>query len=125
MVGKLWRAFASLLTFAGISRGAEQAWPALPNKGFISGRAATAKDVAGGNAVFVAARNGVTIGIPIGVTIPQYAHLSGEGGTVTRVIVVQAEAANGIKLFGVRDLQGKEYVVKDTDLRLFGTKPPN
>ena len=44
--------------------------------------------------------------------------------TWERVILVQAEDANEIKLFGVRGLDGKEAVVKDGDLELLGTQKP-
>ncbi|MGC2080283.1 MAG: hypothetical protein WA728_30575, partial [Xanthobacteraceae bacterium] len=36
----------------GAGQGAGQSWPPLPTTGFVSGRAATDKDVADGNAVF-------------------------------------------------------------------------
>jgi hypothetical protein len=116
---------AALLSLVGATEAAEQGWPALPTTGFILGHAATEKDVADGNAIFVAKVNGVIIGRPIAITIPQYAHLTDAQGNVTPVVVVQAELANGIKMFGARDKRGKEYVATERDLRLFGTHPPN
>jgi hypothetical protein len=121
MSGRFWR--GSLLAFMGGHQAAAQDWPTLPSKGFISGRAATKQDVANGNAIFVAELNGNVIGIPIRITIPQYAYLSESSGKVSRVIVVQAEEANGHKLFGVRDLRGQEFVATDSDLRLVGIEP--
>jgi len=120
------RRIVSLFTFMGLSYvAAAEEWPSLPDKGFILGRAATEKDVADGNAIFVAKSNGIIIGKPIAIMIPQYAYLL-EGNDKKRpVIVIQAEDANGIKLFGVRDLDGKEYVTKETDLNLLGSEPPN
>jgi hypothetical protein len=46
-------------------------WPALPTKGFIVGRPATQRDVADGNAVFSAEKNGKVIGAPLSIQIPQ------------------------------------------------------
>jgi hypothetical protein len=74
-----------------------------------------------GDAVFVAAVKDVIVGKPLPISIPQYALLR---NTHERVILVQAEEANGIKLFGVRGLDGKEAVVQDTDLELLGTERP-
>ena len=99
-----------------------QDWPILPSTGFISGRAATEKDVADGNAIFVLKAQGAIIGRPLEVVIPQYAYLNKEGHK--QVILVQAEEANGIKLFGIRDATGKEYISEGSDLELLGTKPP-
>jgi hypothetical protein len=104
---------------------AAQGWSALPDKGFILGRAATDKDVADGNAIFVAKSNGIIIGKPIAMMIPQYAYLLDGKDKRRPVIVIQAEDANGIKLFGVRDLNGKEYVTKETDLHLLGSEAPD
>ena len=104
---------------------AAQGWPALPDKGFILDRAATEKDVADGNAIFVTKSNGIIIGRPIAIVIPQYAYLLEDNDKRRPVIVIQAEDANGIKLFGVRDLNGKEYVTKETDLHVLGSELPN
>ena len=41
------------------------------------------------------------------------------------VIVVQAEIGKGIKLFGVRGLDGDKSTARDYELKLLGTKPPN
>ena len=115
----------SLLTLVGLSPALAQGWPALPAKGFVSGRAAVERDVADGNAIFVLKVRDVPVGKPARIVIPQYAYLINPGGEPTPVIVVQAEEANGIKLFGVRDLAGKESVAKEADLQLLGLKPPN
>jgi hypothetical protein len=115
---------APLLAFfamEGTALAASPEWPPLPSQGFITGRAAHQDDVKNGNAVFVAAVNNVVIGKPLPIPIPQYAW---EHDTHTRVILVQAEEANGIKLFGVRGLDGKEAVVTETDLELLGTLMP-
>jgi hypothetical protein len=113
----------ALFAIGGTTPGAASDWPPLPSKGFVAGRPAQKSDIANGDAVFVAAIKDVVIGKPLPIPIPQYALLR---DTHERVILVQAEDANGIKLFGVRGLDGKEAVVKDTDLELLGTqKPPN
>src|SRR5271163_4873719 len=101
-----------LVAFLGISAALAQGWPTLPAKGFISGRAATDQDVADGNAIFVLKVYGTPVGKPLEIVIPQYAYLTKGGGKPARVVVIQAEAMRGIKLFGIRDMDGKESVVK-------------
>jgi len=105
--------------------GAAQSWPRLPTSGFIAGRAATAKDVADGNAVFVLRAYGVPFGKPLDVTIPQYAYLTKRGQQPVQVIVVQAEQGKGIKIFGVRDLSGKAATARESEVRLLGTHRPD
>ena|ERR1700761_9071506 len=100
-------------------------WPPLPTKGFVSGRQATDEDVAAGNAVFVLKAFGSYFGKPMDVTIPQYAYLSKAGEKRVPVIVIQAEIGKGIKLFGVRSLDGDKSTARDYELKLLGTKPPN
>lgn len=95
-------------------------WPPLPSKGFVTGRAATFADVKNGDAVFVAAVKGIIIGKPLPVQIPQYAILR---ETAQRVIVIQAEEANGLKMIGVRTVDGKYAVVTDSDLQWLGVNP--
>jgi hypothetical protein len=120
---RLW--LATLLALAGISAALAQTWPALPSTGFISGRAATDQDVADGNAIFVLRAYGIYFGKPLDTVIPQYAYLTKKGAKPVPVIVVQAEAGKGIKLFGVRGLDGDKSVVRDYELQLLGTKPPD
>jgi hypothetical protein len=107
---------------AGTAAAADLDWPVLPAQGFISGRPASQADVNNGGAIFVASMGDKIIGKPIGMQIPQYARLKDTGA---RAIVVQAEEANGMKLFGVRTLDGKEMVTTDSDLELLGTQKPN
>lgn len=106
--------------FGRVANAAEK-WPALPAKGFVTGRPAQSSDVDDGNAVFVASKQGKAIGKPLTVDIPQYAILT---ESKLQVIVVQGEEVNGEKLFGVRDLAGGEYVVKAEHIQLLGTKAP-
>ena len=100
-------------------------WPPLPTKGFVSGRTATDEDVTAGNAVFVLKAYGTYFGKPMDITIPQYAYLTKAGEKPVPVIVVQAEIGKGMKLFGVRGLDGDKSTARDYELKLLGTKPPN
>jgi len=117
-------AIASSLISASASQ-AQQGWPALPSQGFISGRAATPQDVAAGNAVFVAQKDGRAIGNPIPITIPQYAYWTNEAGARVPVIVVQAEEADGMRVLGFREVGGKAHVGTERELKLLGITPPN
>jgi hypothetical protein len=117
----------SLLTILGLSLASAQqspGWPPLPTSGFIAGRPATDKDIMEGNAVFALRAYGVAFGKPH-VVIPQYAYLTKRGQRPIPVIVVQAELGKGLKIFGVRDLNGKTATARDSELQLLGTHPPD
>ena len=123
MIGDRLKKAALLLCLGAASAAAATNWPPLPSHGFIKGRPAQKEDVARGDAVFVAAVNNVVVGKPLNIAIPQYAVLR---DTHQHVILVQAEEANGVTLYGLRRLNGKEIVVKNTDVDLLGTeRPPN
>jgi hypothetical protein len=107
-----------------VQQGSPQSWPPLPTSGFISGRPATDKDVAAGNAVFVLRAYGIAFGKPLDFTIPQYAYLTKRGQPPVPVIVVQAEQGRGIKVFGVRGLDGQTATAKESELRFLGTQMP-
>lgn len=98
-------------------------WPPLPKTGFIVGHAAKETDIAAGNAVFVAAVNGVSIGVPINIAIPQYAYFK-ENGQKLPVVVIQAEEAQGQKLIGARQANGQEVVGTITEFELLGNVQP-
>ena len=98
-------------------------WPPLPDSGFIEGRAAEQKDIAAGNAAFVAAVNGVSIGKPLDIGIPQYAYYN-DAGVKIPVIIIQAEEAQGQKILGARQANGGEIVGQLTDFELLGRKTP-
>jgi len=119
------RLITFVLVLLGYSSAGAQVWPALPDAGFISGRPATERDVTDGNAIFVAKSHESYIGVPLKIVIPQYAYHIGEGGKKIRVIIVQAEEANGIKLVGYRDFGGKEYAATAAEMQFLGTNPPN
>jgi hypothetical protein len=78
-----------------------------------------------GNAVFALRAYGVPFGKPLDVTIPQYAYLTKRGQQPIAVIVVQAELGKGLKIFGVRDLNGKTATAKESELQLLGTHSPD
>jgi hypothetical protein len=105
-------------------QGPPQSWPPLPTSGFTFGRPATDKDIAAGNAVFVLRAYGIAFGKPLDVSIPQYAYLTKLGAPSVPVIVVQAEQGRGIKVFGVRGLDGQTATAKESELRLLGTQVP-
>jgi hypothetical protein len=114
-----------LTTLVGVFSLSSQAgsWPPLPKTGFIVGQAATNADVDAGNAAFVAAINGVSIGVPIKITIPQYAYYK-ENGKKLPVIVIQAEEAQGQKLVGARQINGQDVVGLIADFELLGSVQP-
>ena len=95
----------------------------LPATGFLTGRAATEKDVEDGNAVFVAKVGDKSIGTPVPIAIPQFAFWSHPDGK-TLVVIVQAEEANGMQLFGFRDASGNETVATGPEIELLGTSRP-
>ena len=104
---------------------ASAAWPPLPTTGFVSGRAATDKDVAEGNAVFALRAYGIPFGKPLDIVIPQYAYLIKKGEPPLPVIVVQAEEGKGVKIFGFRDMHGNAATARESELKLLGTHPPD
>jgi hypothetical protein len=133
----VWRAAALALMVAiaaGLASGVDYGWaqqavgqsfPPLPNSGYIVGRPATDKDVADGNAVFALQAYGIPFGKPLDVVIPQYAYLTKKGQQPVPVVVVQAEQGKAIKIFGVRDANGKATTAREYELRLLGTRPPD
>ena len=99
-------------------------WPSLPTTGFLSGRPATQQDVSDGNALFVAERAGKIIGVPLTIDIPQYAvHVDRESGVRKRVILLQAERAEGIEMVGYRDLAGEHGIATLAEFELLGKAP--
>ena len=120
---------ATLLLALGLSAAAAQTpavnWPPLPDKGFVSGRTATDEDITAGNAVFVLKAYGTYFGKTMDVAVPQYAWFTKRGEKPVPVIVVQAEIGKGIKLFGVRGLDGKTDTARDYEIQLLGKTPPH
>lgn len=117
-IKNLFVALVMLVPAIGYSQGIE--WPKLPSVGFISGRAATQKDLDAGNAVFVSQVGNVVIGTPLKIEIPQYAyHL--KNGKKIPVIIVQAEEAKNNKIVGARNSNGGELVGLLNEFELLGT----
>ena len=98
-------------------------WPPLPKEGFIAGRAATRADVEAQRAVFVAESNGVPLGKPLDIAIPQYAwHL--DGRSRTPVIIIQAERAGDQSIVGAKRADGQYLAALLNEFELLGQKPP-
>lgn len=116
-------AILALHLLAGSAALAQTAWPPLPKDGFIVGRAATRADIAAGRAVFVAESNGVALGKPLPLKIPQYAWLREDGKKVP-VIVLQAETAAGQSLVGALRANGTALVATLPEFELLGQQTP-
>jgi hypothetical protein len=99
-------------------------WPTLPKTGFIAGRPATLQDVADGNAVFSAEKDGKVIGVPLPIEIPEYAYWDDGKGHKIPVIVIQAERANGLEVFGLRNPEGQYLACTGPELTLLGRTHP-
>lgn len=120
----------SVLTFilstSLLTAGSKMTWPSLTQFSATTGRAATAKDVDNGSAVFVLSNSGKPIGTPINIVLPQYAlHVDSETGVKTPCIVIQAEQANGQKLIGAYLLPEMElFAGLYSEFVLLGTNIP-
>lgn len=103
----------------------EAGWPDLSTFKSVSGRVAKEKDIADHSAVFVMKSEGKYIGTPISITLPQYAiYTDAETNKKYKVVIVQAEAAKGMNVYGAIDIHsGKGVVSLDTDFKLLGQKP--
>ena len=100
-----------------------ETWPPLPTEDFTKGRAATRDDVDEGRAVFVGEVNGMMIGVPIDITIPQYAYLNRDGKKLV-VIVIQAEQVQNDKIIGAKLLNGQDIAGFMQDFELLGNHQP-
>jgi hypothetical protein len=114
--------------FAGISLAKETmsiAWPDLESVSYIRDRAATKEDVEAGRAVFVLSDEGVSIGAPLDIPVPQYSfHVDQESGTRTPCVIIQAEEARGQKFIGCRLLDGSIMAGTFPEFVLLGATPP-
>jgi hypothetical protein len=101
-------------------------WPDLPEKGFIKGRAATLDDIASNNAAFVLQSNGVPVGIPLPIEIPQYAmHIDVDTGRRTPGIIVQAEVDGPRKVVALCTIPDNGIIVAMlSECELLGTERP-
>lgn len=77
-------------------------WPNIEDINVIFDRAASEEDVAAGLAVFVLkSDDGVIIGQPVDMVLPQYAyHINTETHERTPCVIVQAEEVNGQQFCG-------------------------
>jgi hypothetical protein len=117
-------AIASIALAAPAGFAQTTARPPLPTETFVRGRPATKDDIAAGRAVFVAAVDGVAVGHPIDITIPQYAYYPDRGVKIA-VIVVQAESAEGQLIVGARKFDGTEIVCLLGSFEQLGVTPPS
>jgi hypothetical protein len=110
--------------FAAPAQSAVSEWPALPKSGFVVGRLATEADLKRGDAVFLSSVDGKPSGSSAPIRVPQYAYLIEESGKRRPVVVVQAERNEQGTLFGMRDVNGKEYVATEAEVVLLGASHP-
>ena len=101
-------------------------WPALPKKGFVTGRAATYEDVEQGKAAFYFKLEGKISGVPLDIAIPQYAiHINNDTGERTQGIIIQAENFGDIAMIAMRRIDNWDLVMGSMDdFQLLGTKTP-
>jgi hypothetical protein len=101
-------------------------WPDLSTIKYVSERPATEEDINAGAAVFLLQSEGVNIGIPINIDIPQYAiHTDGETGEKSNVIIIQAEEANGQRLIGALIVGSNEFLAGFfNEFKLLGKSRP-
>jgi len=87
-------------------------WPDLSDIKYVSGRAATESDISDGAAVFLMQSEGVNIGVPLNIEIPQYAlHFDEETSSESPVIVIQAEEGAGNQVIGAINIETNEHLV--------------
>ena len=91
-------------------------WPSLKEIPFVSGRVATEDDINRGAAVFLLQSEGVNIGTPIDIELPQYAtHYDEESGVKTNVVLIQAENADNYEYYGAYTFEDGGYFIGYSD----------
>ncbi|WP_081367574.1 hypothetical protein [Alteromonas mediterranea] len=91
-------------------------WPSLKEIPFVSGRVATEDDINRGAAVFLLQSEGVNIGTPIDIELPQYAtHYDEESGVKTNVVLIQAEKADNYEYYGAYTFEDGGYLIGYSD----------
>lgn len=123
------RVFLFLILFANmgvVMAESSVSWPALKNYKFITGRAATEKDVSEDRAVFVLKSGDTPIGHPLPISIPQYAiHVDGDTKHRTPCVLIQAEGAGNQKYGGCRSVSdGKFLAGLISEFELLGSNVP-
>lgn len=118
----------TLLLFSMLAHGEEKvAWPDLSTIKYVSQRPATEADINEGAAVFILQSEGINIGNPMSMDIPQYAiHTDGETGEKSNVVVIQAEEANGQQVIGAVIVGSNEFMAGlANEFKLLGKAVPN
>ena len=101
-------------------------WPKLDEIAYVSGRVATEEDINSGAAVFLLQSEGISIGSPIDMDIPQYAIHIGQDGVRSKVIIIQAESANNQNVIGAISVaDGTFLAALLNEFDFLGTKKPN
>jgi hypothetical protein len=114
--------FATLL--AGTSAHTQTTqWPPLPKTEYVAGRAATKEDVQVGRAVFVAENEGVQVGKPAAIKLPQYAWHR-DGKKKVAVVVIQAEDVGPQRILGAKLISGGYLAGLANEFELLGQEPP-
>jgi len=103
--------FTTLLLVFGTLYGEEMSWPELNDIPHVAGRVATEEDINAGAAVFMLQSEGINIGTPIEIEIPQYALHKDEEGKISKVIVIQAESANDQEVIGAVSIADGSFMV--------------
>ena len=118
--------FILILCVGGAMAGNPIVWPKLKDSKFISGRAATDKDVSDDRAVFVLKSNGTPIGKPLAISLPQYAiHVDGDTKQRTPCVLIQAEQAGDNKFAGCRIVVDGSYLAGFlNEFELLGNNAP-
>ena len=95
-------------------------WPNLGEFNFISGRHAVEQDITDQKAIFVAKTDDGYIGKAIDIKLPQHAiYTDGESGDKFPVVVIQAETANEMDMYGAINLyDGTGLVSVSSDFEL-------
>jgi len=101
-------------------------WPDLSTVKYVSQRSAIESDINDGAAVFILQTDGVPIGTPLDINVPQYAiHTDGDSGEKTNVVVIQAEEASGLQVFGALIFETNEYLAGlSNEFELLGQSVP-
>ena len=124
-----WKSIVLFLVFLPLTIHGEEKveWPELSDVKFVSGRPATEDDINAGAAVFLLQSEGVSIGTPIEIEIPQYAiHTDGDSGENSNVIVIQAEESNDQKVIGALIVGSSEFMVGFfNEFKFIGNNKPN
>ena len=101
-------------------------WPDLSTIKYVAQRSATESDINDGAAVFILQTEGVPIGTPLDINVPQYAiHTDENSGEKTNVVIIQAEEANGQQVFGALIFDTNEYMAGlSNEFELLGQTAP-